>query len=84
MKHVGQMFYQVDPHNTGEVPGAGFGLWLVREVARCHGGEVKLSSPTNDDGTGTLVELILPGATQEVVRTEALGAATVNWPAAGS
>ncbi len=81
MKHVGQMFYQVDPHNTGEVPGAGFGLWLVREVVRCHGGEVKLSSPTNDEGAGTLVELVLPGSTQEVVLTEALGAPTISWPA---
>ncbi len=63
MKNVGQMFYQFDPQNTGEVPGSGVGLWLVREIVRSHGGDVKLSSPTAQDGTGTLVELVLPAAT---------------------
>lgn len=64
MKNVGQMLYQVDPHNTGEVPGAGFGLWLVREIARCHGGTMRISSPADAEGRGTLVEVLLPSAPQ--------------------
>jgi signal transduction histidine kinase len=76
MRNVGEMFYQIDPHNTGEVPGAGIGLWLVREIVRCHGGEVKLSSPTNDDGGGTLVEVYLPGVTKEASLRESAGAVT--------
>ncbi|MBI4601172.1 MAG: PAS domain-containing sensor histidine kinase [Planctomycetes bacterium] len=64
MDNLGQLFYQVDPENTGEVPGAGFGLWLVRQIVQCHGGEVRLTSPANDEGGGTQVEVLVPGVMQ--------------------
>ncbi|MBI4606192.1 MAG: FHA domain-containing protein [Planctomycetes bacterium] len=60
MEHLGQLLYQVDPEDTGEVPGAGMGLWLAQQIVQWHAGELKLRSPVSPEGTGTLVEVILP------------------------
>ena len=57
---VFQMLHQVDTENTGEVPGAGLGLWLVREILQAHGGDIRIESPVEKGGGGTLVEVTLP------------------------
>lgn len=69
--NLGQLFYQVDPQNTGEVPGTGFGLWLVRQIIQSHGGELKITSPASSEGTGMMVEVVLPGALKQHSRSGA-------------
>jgi signal transduction histidine kinase len=57
-ERVFERFYRVDPARTrtrGE--GAGLGLSLSREIARAHGGELRLGP---DDGEWTVFELTLP------------------------
>lgn len=61
VEHLGVLLHQFDPHDTGEIPGAGIGLAIVNEVVHAHGGRVKIESPTGKDG-GTLVEILLPGS----------------------
>lgn len=71
LKNCGQIFYQVDPGNTGEVPGAGFGLWLVRQIVQCHSGTLELSSPACEGGEGTRVDITLPGRCAELSEEDA-------------
>jgi signal transduction histidine kinase len=54
------MFHQVDPEDTGEVPGVGLGLWYAREVIQAHGGDIRIESPAAEHGKGTQIEIILP------------------------
>jgi signal transduction histidine kinase len=61
-EYLFQMLHQVDAENTGQVPGAGLGLWLARAVLQAHGGEISITSPVTDDRRGTLVEVVLPAA----------------------
>lgn len=37
-----QPFYRVDKSRSREMGGAGLGLSMVREIARCHGGDIKI------------------------------------------
>lgn len=53
---------EVDPYTAEEVPGLGVGLWLVGEAVHYLGGKMKLSSPANENQTGTLVQVLLPGS----------------------
>lgn len=46
-----------EPFFTTKAAGTGIGLPWVREVARVHGGQVRLQSA---EGSGTVVELLLP------------------------
>lgn len=48
---------------SGGVRGAGLGLWLVRGIARAHGGEVTVSSAP---GLGATFTFSLPGAVADV------------------
>jgi signal transduction histidine kinase len=52
-----EKFYQVDPHNSGQVRGFGLGLYYARQFVRSHGGTIQLvSSP----GSGTTATVTLP------------------------
>lgn len=66
-EHLGLLLHQIDPEGTGEIPGAGIGLAIVNEVVHAHGGRVRIESPTSESG-GTLVELLLPGSSQDMIR----------------
>jgi signal transduction histidine kinase len=44
-------------HSTQHVQGAGLGLWLSREIARMHGGDLTVQS---DPGTGSTFVLAVP------------------------
>jgi two-component system, sensor histidine kinase and response regulator len=52
-----EKFYQIDPHNTGQVRGFGLGLYYAREFLRMHGGSITIE---NAEGRGTKVTVTLP------------------------
>ncbi|HZV83071.1 MAG TPA: response regulator [Geobacteraceae bacterium] len=54
---VFEKFYQVDPHNTGQVRGFGLGLYYAREFVRMHAGSISL---TSEPARGTAVTIMLP------------------------
>ena len=56
--------HQVDDQKTGQVPGAGLGLAIVRKILQEHGGDVRVTSPSRDDGRGTRVSMLLPCGVQ--------------------
>jgi len=63
MEYLFQLLHQVDLEDTANVPGAGLGLWLAREIVQAHQGQIKVISPASEKGQGTLVEILLPAAT---------------------
>lgn len=66
MEYLCQMLHQVDVDNTGQVPGAGLGLWLARAIVEGHGGLIELTSPVHEEEGGTLVDLTLPLSTAAI------------------
>lgn len=87
LEHAGSLLHQVDAENTGEVPGAGIGLWLVHEIVHAHGGETRITSPVVPGGGGTRVTIILPAAvvtTTAAAVTTAATAATASTAATGA
>lgn len=54
---VFEKFYQIDPHNTGQVRGFGLGLYYAREFIRMHGGSITIESVV---AKGTKVIVWLP------------------------
>lgn len=54
---VFEKFYQIDPDNTGQVPGFGLGLFYARDFIRQHGGGISIAS---EPGSGTTVTITLP------------------------
>lgn len=54
---VFEKFYQIDPHNTGQVRGFGLGLFYAREFIHQHGGSISMDS---EPGLGTTVTITLP------------------------
>lgn len=63
---VFERFYRADP--SGNIPGTGLGMSLVKEIMEIHGGGARVDS---EPGAGTTVTLWLPAAVGE---TEALAA----------
>jgi len=57
-----EKFYQIDPHNTGQVRGFGLGLYYAREFIRMHGGSINIESAI---GRGTKVLVTLPKQAQQ-------------------
>jgi signal transduction histidine kinase len=56
--------HQVDSERTGQVPGAGLGLTIVRHIIQEHGGEVRITSPYRSPNRGTRVSVFLPARPQ--------------------
>ncbi len=54
-----QPFYQAEPAGKGSHPGMGIGLALAREIARAHGGDLRLQNHT---GKGAIFSLTLKAA----------------------
>jgi signal transduction histidine kinase len=54
---VFEKFYQIDPHNTGQVRGFGLGLFYAREFVHQHGGSISMDS---EPGLGTTLTVTLP------------------------
>ena len=58
LKRVFKRFYRVSNRSLAHVKGTGLGLFIVRSIARKHGGRVFAQS--QGEGTGTTVVLELP------------------------
>jgi len=52
-----EKFYQIDPHNTGQVRGFGLGLYYARAFVRMHGGSITVDSTV---GRGCKATVWLP------------------------
>jgi PAS domain S-box-containing protein len=59
-ENLARILHQVDPEETGEVPGFGLGLWLVRQVIQAHGGELEVTSPVRPGEGGMCVGMTFP------------------------
>jgi two-component system sensor histidine kinase SenX3 len=58
LKRIFKRFYRVSNRSLAQVKGTGLGLFIVRSIARKHGGKVFAESA--GEGQGTTVTLELP------------------------
>lgn len=52
--HVFEKFYRAGSATAAEIPGTGLGLAIAREVARVHGGDIRLESEPGNGSTFTI------------------------------
>lgn len=57
MEHIFKKFYRADNAIESQTEGSGLGLYIAREIARLHGGDMWIES---EEGKGTTVFVTLP------------------------
>ena len=62
LPHLGERFYRVDKARSREAGGTGLGLSIAQRIARTHGGQLTLSSISEQ---GTTVTISLPAARED-------------------
>ncbi len=65
-KRIFNRFYRVPGRAMAKIKGTGLGLFLVRNIARQHGGDATATSPGL--GLGTTITITLPSATQPALK----------------
>jgi two-component system sensor histidine kinase SenX3 len=76
LKRIFHRFYRVPGRSMMSIKGTGLGLFIVRSIARQHGGEVTANSP--GPGLGTTLTLRLPLANPEGAVRMAKGTAATQ------
>ena len=58
LEYVFKPFYRLDPSRNQETGGSGLGLTIARDIARAHGGDIRLSTAPQG---GLRCTVTLPG-----------------------